>query len=108
MSLSKEAIQKANAPVSINIESLGGEVLMKRMTVKQKMDWITSFKDDPEALRLAGVSLIAMSVLNDDGSPMFTNDEVLQLDSVCTDEIAAAISDLNKMGPKAVKDAEKN
>lgn len=117
MSLTKEQIQSKAAEglalVSFEVPEFGGAILIKPLTLGEKVEWQVSMRDEngeiiEEKLRTMYLVLAARSIVDETGVPMFSTDELMVMPSASVETIIGEVRRINRMSPEAVKEAEKN
>lgn len=117
MSLTKEQIQSKAAEslalVSFDVPEFGGAILIKPLTLGEKVEWQSSMLDkggnlDVAKLRTVYVALAAKSIVDETGTPMFTSEELLAMSAAPLELIISEVRKANRLNPEAVKEAGKN
>lgn len=88
-------------------------VYIKHLSAEQRYAWEASAvnddnKVDKYLLGNASVSLVAMCVCDEAGEPIFTAEEVAQLDADLVSELRVFCQEVNGLGAKAAEQAGKS
>ena len=113
--LNKTAILNAqDLPFEIvDVPEWGGEVKLRTLTGREKdlfVDKTVVFKGKDTTVIMKGYwsLLLSMCIVDDDGAPMFTADELGGKSSAVLEKLGAVAHKLNGMGPKDVEEMQKN
>ena len=113
--LTKEAILAASdlKTETVSIPEWSGEVKVRSMTGLERDAFVASLRDADGKVTLANyrAKLLVRCMVNDDGSPMFTADELAVIggkSSAAIDRVFSVAERLNAMTPDALDAAEKN
>lgn len=118
MLLSKEQILAADDLKSetVDVPEWGGSVIVRMMSGAARDAYEASMIVMKDGKRVADLSnmrakLVAATLVDEAGNPMFSEDEVTALaakSAAALERIASVAQRLNGLGADAVKDAEKN
>lgn len=117
--LSKDQILEASdlQTITVSVPEWGGDVQIRSMTGADRDEFESSMvKTDAAGNRVADMSnhkakLVAMTLVDEDGNRMFTQDDVTRLamkSSAALTRVFESAQELNGIGVKADKAAEKN
>lgn len=81
-------------PERITIEEAGGDVFVKRMTLGEREQY---FEDMKEVHGSGNSEAFIYAILNEDGTPMFTRDDVDVVKSLPPELTERVISEFNKI-----------
>ena len=116
MALSKSEIMEraagSLAVMTVEIPLLG-TVLIKPLNVRGRKEWLRTFtspdgKMDPERAIDSTTKIAARSLVNADGTQMFSEAEFDELSPEIADGIIAQVLKVNKIGKNAVAEEVKN
>ena len=102
-SLTKAAILAAAKPRTEDVEipGLGGTITLRGLTARERELWEQDVYDLKAGKVRAGstwkTSLLAKSIMNGDGKPMFTPKELGELPAAVTEPLFDAASKLNRL-----------
>ena len=113
--LTKEAILAASdlKTETVSVAEWGGDVKVRSMTGLERDSFGASLRDADGKVTLVNyrAKLLVRCMVNDDGSPMFTVDELAAIggkSSAAIDRVFTVAERLNAMMPDALDAAEKN
>lgn len=93
--------------VAVPCEELGGDVVLTMLTAGAKIDWAAAaYPNGIVDMKQYTFGLVARSVLDETGAPMFTADEVGTFSDALVMKLHAAASKLNAIGAQAVAETE--
>ena len=99
---------------TVAVPELGGSVTVKEMSAKERdafESFVLSKRDSSGAIIGMRSKLIALTCINEDGSPMFNSKDIAELDNLpasVADRICDVARRLNGMGADAEQDIEGN
>lgn len=110
MSLSREQILSALKPNKVekrDLPELGGEIAIQALPAGARIEWEMRYMGagTPD-MREYLLGLVARSIVDAKGKPMFSVDEVAEWPRDAFNEASTAAMDVNGIGAKAVADAE--
>lgn len=97
----------AAPPVLKHIESLGGDVFIKQLSAGERIDWEMNYIGSGKVdMRTYTLGLIAQALVDGEGKPLFTIDDVAGWSREASQEVGEAAAEVNGIGAKAVAEAE--
>ncbi|WP_250451205.1 hypothetical protein [Caballeronia sp. ATUFL_M2_KS44] len=95
----------------VDVPEWGGQVKVTVMSGLARDAYQKTISESPRAVSFFEGTLLVATVVGDDDQPLFTEDDIpllQQRNSDVVSRIALVAMRLNKLGPKATEDAEKN
>ena len=98
--LGKEALLKPSdlKRETVQVGPLGGEVILRELSVVERFRVLKRFditdEEDPAQAMRAVLAMVVVSLCNDDGSPMFSDDEVEEGVNGLEQHSSAAVEEL--------------
>jgi len=96
----------------VDMPEWGGIVRIRELTAEQRLEWNDrAFKSGVVDMREFRHGVLALSIVGDDGNPVFTQDDLAALGAKSVsaiDKLFARVDALNVLTPKAQQEAEKN
>lgn len=101
-------------PVEFFVEHWQEKVWIRILTLSELLHWEREGKvgvglagnKDMDVSKVMGL-MLAAAIVEEDGSPVFTYDEVIDLDSIATQVLFKECCKVNKIGADDIQDIEK-
>lgn len=101
------AAQKSRPTETLEVEELGGEIVLTALSANDRIDWErTAFKDGEVDTKEYLMGLVAKCLIDEAGVPMLTTAEIGGFSTATVTKLNKAASRLNGIGAEAVADTE--